>query len=98
MKFILGFQLFYFIQKVICEYISYAPGDLTVEENGLILSRGLRSRIIAESGERLNLVNGLSDEKFLSLPGMQNTLLYYYYHLLTYFIIGLDGAGVCYGC
>ena len=87
MKFILGFQIFYYFQIGIhCEYISYAPGDLTVEENGLILSSGLRSRIIAESGKRLNLINGLSDEKFLNLPGMYYTCILLFYkliHLLT---------------
>ena len=39
MKLVVGLTKFYLIFKVIaCQHISYAPGDLKVRENGLILS------------------------------------------------------------
>lgn len=38
---------------------TYVPGKLTVRENGLRLSEGLKSRIIARAGQRVNL-SGLS--------------------------------------
>ena len=39
MKLVVGLTKFYVFCKVIaCQHISYAPGDLTVKENGLILS------------------------------------------------------------
>jgi hypothetical protein len=37
---------------------TYNPGNLTVQENGLLLSEGLTSRIIAISGQPVKLVNG----------------------------------------
>ena len=39
MKLVVGLTNFFLFCKVIaCQRISYAPGDLTVRENGLILS------------------------------------------------------------
>lgn len=38
--------------------VTYIPGDLTVEENGLLLSTGLTSRIIATSGQKVPYVDG----------------------------------------
>lgn len=38
--------------------VSFIPGDLTVNENGLLLSTGLTSRIIAKYGEPVSYVTG----------------------------------------
>ena len=38
--------------------ITYKPGQLTVAENGLLLSTGLQSRIIARTGEALPFKDG----------------------------------------
>ncbi|CAJ1947303.1 unnamed protein product [Cylindrotheca closterium] len=38
--------------------VSYVPGKLTRNQNGLLLSRGLRSRIIARTNDRVRLANG----------------------------------------
>ena len=44
-------------------------GDLTVEQNGLILSTGLSSRIIATSGEKVSYADGSeSADDFHSNP------------------------------
>ena len=49
--------------------MTYKPGDLTVSENGLILSTGLRSRIIATAGRKVKYANGKSsDERFHNYP------------------------------
>ena len=65
MKVIVGVASFFFICKAIdCQNISYVPGDLTVRENGLLLSTGLKSKIIAESGKPLPV----TDQKFITLP------------------------------
>ena len=37
---------------------TYAPGNLVVSQNGLLLSQGLSSRILAQSGERVDYDNG----------------------------------------
>lgn len=42
------------------EPVTYLPGLLSVEENGLILSQGLTSRVIARSGQRVPLKWGNS--------------------------------------
>lgn len=48
---------------------SFFPGFLVVLENGLSLSQGLTSRIIAESGEKVKYANGgQSDIDFHPLP------------------------------
>lgn len=38
--------------------VLYRPGELTVEENGLLLSQGLRSRIVAKSNQRVQYADG----------------------------------------
>ena len=38
--------------------VTYRPGALTVYENGLLLSRGLTSRIIAKTGEFVTYKDG----------------------------------------
>jgi len=38
--------------------VTYIPGDLKVRENGLLLSTGLTSRIIASSGDKVDYANG----------------------------------------
>jgi hypothetical protein len=49
--------------------VTYIPGKLTVEENGLLLSTGLTSRLIAHSGKRVPLSNGKkSHDVFHGLP------------------------------
>lgn len=50
--------------------MTYSPGHLsTVAENGLYLSQGLKSRIIAKSGSKVDLVGGgQSAATFHSLP------------------------------
>ena len=49
---------------------SYVPGNLVVEENGLLLSQGLTARIIATSGERVEYAHGAgeSDRDFHVQP------------------------------
>jgi len=48
---------------------TYIPGMLTVEENGLLLSTGLSSRIIARAGSVVDYINGgSSSEEFHSRP------------------------------
>lgn len=47
----------------------FIPGLLTVKENDLLLSRGLKSRVIAESGKRVIYKNGrMSDINFHRNP------------------------------
>lgn len=49
--------------------VSYVPGKLTNAQNGLLLSEGLQSRIIARANEKVPLVDGdLSDEVFHGEP------------------------------
>jgi hypothetical protein len=49
--------------------VTYFPGLLTVEENGLLLSQGLKSRIIARSGSKVLYSNGnQSDVPFHFAP------------------------------
>ena len=49
--------------------VTYVPGLLTVEENGLLLSQGLTSRIIAQRRRRVEYANGeLSIEPFHRRP------------------------------
>jgi uncharacterized protein len=43
---------------------TYLPGELSVRENGLLLSRGLKSRIIARTGQPVKYVSGQSAAKF----------------------------------
>lgn len=54
------------------EYVAestYIPGDLTVEENGLLLSTGLSSRIIGKSGFPVANIHGeVSSANFHPLP------------------------------
>jgi hypothetical protein len=38
--------------------VSYVPGDLTIRENQLLLSTGLKSRVIARAGEKVRFSNG----------------------------------------
>lgn len=38
--------------------MTYRPGELVVRENGLLLSRGLKSRILAKTGEKVKFHNG----------------------------------------
>ena len=51
-------------------HATYIPGELSVYENGLLLSTGLTSTIIATSGEKVNLTGNqtLSDEIFHIRP------------------------------
>lgn len=42
----------------ITKEVTYRPGHLIVRENGLILSKGLKSRLIARTGQRVKLFNG----------------------------------------
>ena len=63
---------------------TYSPGNLTVQENGLLLSTGLKSRIIARSGQLVEFANGSkSTVNFHSDPdaaatyeGPNNTWIY----------------------
>lgn len=49
--------------------VTYVPGNLTREEAGLLLSEGLRARIIARSGEAVKYHDGsLSEELFHGRP------------------------------
>jgi Bacterial protein of unknown function (DUF839) len=49
--------------------LTYFPGKATVRENGLILSEGLTSRLIAEAGKKVQYANGQqSTDVFHSLP------------------------------
>jgi hypothetical protein len=49
--------------------LTYIPGRLTVEQEGLILSEGLNARLIARTGRRVELVNGaLSNRSFHVMP------------------------------
>ena len=66
---------FCFLHGVLCNVqkrnpLSYIPGDLTVRENGLILSTGLRSKVIAESGKKVRLtsIGSRSNDGFLPRP------------------------------
>lgn len=57
----------YLVQPV----VTYMPGSATVFENGLILSKGLKSRLIAESFKPVHIDKGMlqeSEEPFHSLP------------------------------
>ena len=38
--------------------VTYRPGELTVQENGMILSKGLKSRLLAKTGENVTNHNG----------------------------------------
>ena len=38
--------------------VTYRPGELTVQENGMILSKGLKSRLLAKPGENVAYHNG----------------------------------------
>lgn len=38
--------------------VTYQPGVLTVRENGLIMSKGLKSRILARTGQKVKFHNG----------------------------------------
>jgi Bacterial protein of unknown function (DUF839) len=49
--------------------ITYVPGKATVRENGMILSQGLTSRLIAQSGKPVRYANGQqSSITFHTLP------------------------------
>jgi Malectin domain/Bacterial protein of unknown function (DUF839) len=49
--------------------LTYIPGRLTVEQEGLILSEGLTARLIARTGSQVELVSGgLSDRSFHVMP------------------------------
>lgn len=50
--------------------ITYFPGQLNVKQNGLILSAGLKSRIIAKKGQAVQFIlkRGQSKEKFHADP------------------------------
>jgi Bacterial protein of unknown function (DUF839) len=49
--------------------VTYAPGKATVYENGLVLSQGLTSRLIAVTGQPVKYANGQqSDVVFHTLP------------------------------
>ena len=50
--------------NIFSEVVTFVPGELTVFENGLALSAGLSSRIIAESGSRVNIEGGESEDRF----------------------------------
>jgi len=43
--------------------ITFYPGRLNVEENGLLLAQGLESRIIAQSGQKVHFANGKKSSK-----------------------------------
>lgn len=49
--------------------VTYVPGDLSIAQNNMILSKGLTSRLVATSGRRVNYASGgQSSEIFHSLP------------------------------
>lgn len=49
--------------------LTYIPGSLTVEMEGLILSEGLTARIIAKAGRRVDLFNGTKSRRaFHDMP------------------------------
>lgn len=49
--------------------VTYVPGELSVWENGLVLSTGLRSKLIATSGERVEFADeGMSNRDFHEHP------------------------------
>jgi hypothetical protein len=53
--------------------LTYIPGLLTVEENGLLLSQGLTSRIIARSGIKMQFSNGIISMPFHYRPDFAAT-------------------------
>lgn len=63
---------------------TYSPGNLTVQENGLLLSTGLKSRIIARSGQLVDFANGSKStvtfhsdpDAAATYPGPNNTWIY----------------------
>lgn len=56
-------------KKCVGAKITYIPGKAVVSENGLLLSQGLTSRILAVAGKPVALVNGqFSKLSFHSLP------------------------------
>ena len=62
----------YFVDQVspeISSPITYAPGNLTINQNGLSLSTGLSSRVVAVSGSPVLYITGeKSKTKFHSNP------------------------------
>lgn len=53
---------------------TFTPGNLTITENNLILSQGLQSRVLAESGKRVLYVSGnTSTAAFHVLPDFGST-------------------------
>ena len=38
--------------------VTYRPGELIVQENGMILSKGLKSRLLAKTGQKVEYHNG----------------------------------------
>ena len=43
--------------------VTYIPGDLTVNENGLLLSTGLTARIVATTGTFVGYADGSSSDR-----------------------------------
>jgi hypothetical protein len=48
---------------MLADGITYRPGHLTVNENGLLLSQGLKSRILANTGQKVKFANGESSSE-----------------------------------
>ena len=49
--------------------VTYIPGDLTIIENGLLLSTGLSARIIATTGTFVSYADGsVSQKRFHTYP------------------------------
>ena len=46
--------------------VSYVPGDLSVEQNGLRLSKGLSSKIIARTGSTVEYTGGVDNVRIQS--------------------------------
>jgi len=54
---------------------NYVPGNLIKNENGLLLSEGLSSRLLAVSGQQVRYRNKKSNDVFHSLPDMGATFV-----------------------
>jgi hypothetical protein len=48
--------------SVLIQDVTYIPGNLTVNENGLILSEGLTAKIIGNAGQLMTYANGQKSE------------------------------------
>ena len=61
--------------------VTYVPGEATVRENGLLLSTGLTSRIIATKNTKVQYdVGGESSEFFHTAPDGKKRLVFDVFH------------------